>query len=178
MDLKPHLRGRNLKWNWDSITKHCVENPSSIEDVLAYCTDEETIIQQNAGAVLGKIIDLDKKILIQYEQRILDLLGTDPHDAVKRAAMRVFQFIEIDEEVEGQLFDTAMTYVNNPEEAIAVRAFGMTAARRVCEKYPELANELLPPIEVMVDQKLSSGIVNRGEKELKILRKLTSELQP
>jgi hypothetical protein len=172
MDLKPHLRDRNLKWNWDAISKYCVENPKSIHDILDYCNDDEIGIQQNAGAVLGKIINLDKSVLIPHEQRILSCLKSNPHNAVKRAAMRVFQFIEISKEVEGELFDTAMAFVNNPEEPIAVRAFGMSAARRVCELYPELANELIPPIEVMVDQKLSSGIVSRGKRELKILREL------
>ena len=174
MDLKPHLRGRNLKWNWNSITDYCVKNPSEIEKILNFCRDEETIIQQNAGAVLGKIIDKDKKVLIKHEQEILDNLLLNPHVAVKRASMRVFQFIHLDEEIEGLLFDIAMNYVNDNEEPIAVRAFAMTVARRVCERYPELVHELIPPIEVMVDQKLSSGIVNRGKRELKLLYKISA----
>ena len=172
MDLKQHLRGRNLKWNWDSISKHCIQHPKDIEQILAYCVNEEVILQQNAGAVLGKIIDLDKKVLLKHQRRMIDNLKLNPHDAVKRATMRVYQWLEIDEEIEGELFDLIIKYLANPEEAIAVKAFGMSAGRRICEKYPELANELLPYVEVLVEQKLSSGVVNRGEKELRLLRKL------
>ena len=172
MDLKQHLRGRNLKWNWDSITKHCIEHPKSIQQIVDYCVDEEAIVCQNAGAVLGKIVDLDKKILLPYFGQMLRNLKSNPHDAVKRASMRVWQFAEIPEKLEGEIFDQAMKYVADKNEAIAIRAFGMTAARKVCQKYPELAQELLPFVEVMVDQKLSAGIVSRGKKELKILNGL------
>ncbi len=172
MDLKQHLRGRNLKWNWDSITDYCVKHPKSIQQIVDYCIDEEMIICQNAGAVLGKIVDLDKKVLIPFYKQMLYNLTQSPHDAVKRASMRVWQYAEITEEFEGEIFDQAMKYVADKNEAIAVRAFAMTAARKVCQKYPELAQELLPFVETMVDQKLSSGIISRGKKELKLLRAL------
>lgn len=172
MDLKQHLRGRNLKWNWDSISKYCVDHPKSIRQIVDYCVDHETIVCQNAGAVLGKIVDLDKKILSPYFHQMLDNLKSDPHDAVKRASMRVWQYAEIPEDHEGEIFDFAMKYVAAQTEAIAIRAFSITVARKICQRYPELAQELLPFIEVMVDQKLSSGIVSRGKKELEILRSL------
>ena len=172
MDLKVHLRGRNLKWNWDSISKYCVDHPKSIHQILDYCVDKEVILQQNAGAVLGKIIDLDKQVLIQHLPQMMENLKLEPHAAVKRATMRVMQFIEISEEVEGEVFDVAMRYLRSADEPIAVKAFAMTAARKICQRYPELANELIPIIEVLVEQKVSSGILNRGQKELRILRKL------
>jgi hypothetical protein len=67
-------------------------------------------------------------------------------------------------------------YLKSPDESIAVKAFGMTSLRRICEKYPELASELIPYIEILVDQKASAGIVNRGEKELKKLRELLAKI--
>ena len=172
MDLKKHLRDRNLKWNWDAIAKYCIENPASIAKILDYCTDEEIIIQQNAGAVLGKLIDHDKQVLYPYQQRFIAILSQNPHDAVKRGMMRVYQWLAIDEEIEGELFDYIIKYLANPEEAIAIKAFGMTVARRICEKYPELANELLPYVETLVQQKVSAGVSNRGKKEMKILNAL------
>lgn len=172
MDLKQHLRGRNLKWNWDSISDYVVKHPNSIQQIIHYCVDDETIVCQNAGAVLGKIVDLDKKILIPYYDQMVANLRLNPHDAVKRASMRVWQFAEITEEFEGEIFDIAMSYVSDKNAAIAIRAFGITAARKICQKYPELAHELIPFVETMVDQKISAGIISRGKKELKLLRDL------
>ena len=59
-ELKENLKRRNLKWNWDAIAADCVAKPKQIPRLLSYCTDNEVIVQQNAGAVLGKIIDLDQ----------------------------------------------------------------------------------------------------------------------
>lgn len=176
MDLREHLRGRNLKWNWDEIAKYCAKNPNSIPLIIEYCRDKETIVQQNAGAVLGKLVDLDKKLLVPYLVDITALLDMDSHDAVKRAVMRVFQWADISEEVEGELFDYVIRSLQSKETPIAIKAFGITVARRICEKYPELANELIPYVEVLVDQKPSAGIVNRGEKELKLLHKINEQL--
>lgn len=172
MDLRKHLLDRNLKWNWDEIAAYCIKNPSAIQQIVDYCEDPEVHVQQNAGAVLGKLIDLDKKILDPYAKQIVDLLEKDIHDAVKRAIMRVYQWAEISEEVEGELFEFVINALKSQEAPIAIKAFGMTVARRICEKYPELAAELIPYLEIIVDERPSAGMVNRAEKELKKLRQL------
>lgn len=174
MNLRQHLLDRNLKWNWDEIAKYCVKHPKTIIQVVNFTMDEEVHVQQNAGAVIGKIVDLDRKILTPYLVTMVSNLTRNPHDAVKRATLRVFQFSEIPEEVEGELFEYVIATLKSLEEPIATKAFGMTAARRICERYPELANELIPLIEIIVEEKLSAGLVNRGQKELKILRRLVS----
>lgn len=174
MNLRQHLLDRNLKWNWDEIAKYCVKHPESIKEVVEFTMDHEVHVQQNAGAVIGKIVDLDRKILTPYLETMVSNLSNNPHDAVKRATLRVFQFSEIPEEVEGELFEYIIKALKSLEEPIAIKAFGMTAARRICERYPELVNELIPLIEIIVEEKLSAGLVNRGQKELKILRRLVS----
>lgn len=173
MDLKKHLRGRNLKWNWDSIRDYVLTNPALVIDLIQYCKDEETIVQQNAGAVLGKIVDKDKVLLKPHQQTLIEVLKTNPHDAVKRAIMRIFQLMEISAEVEGEVFDLAVQYLQDAEEPIAVKAFSMSSARKICVKYPDLAPELTGIIEILVEAKSSTGIVSRGKKELQILASLS-----
>jgi len=136
MDLKQHLKGRNLKWNWDSISEYCVKNPKSIDQIIKYCIDDEIILQQNAGAVLGKIVDIDRTILTEHFKSMLDNLDLNPHDAVKRASMRVWQYAEIPEDLEGEIFDVDRRYVSDHNEPIAVRAFTMTVARNIFHLYP------------------------------------------
>ena len=174
MDLRKHLLDRNLKWNWDGIATYCVKNPSAIQQIVDYCQDEEVHVQQNAGAVLGKLIDHDKELLDAYATQIVSLIEKDVHDAVKRAVMRIYQWAEISEEIEGELFEFVINALKSQEAAIAIKAFGMTVARRICEKYPELAAELIPYLEVIIEERPSSGMVNRAEKELKNLHKISN----
>jgi hypothetical protein len=82
--------------------------------------------------------------------------------------------MDVPEGLEGEVFEKGIQYLKSPEESIAVKAFSMTSLRRICKKYPELSSELIPYIEILVDQKASAGIVNRGQKELKLLRALSA----
>lgn len=157
VELEEKLRRRNLKWNWDAIAADCVANPEQVPLLLGFCTDDEVAVLQIAGAVLGKIIDLDQEILVPHLSKLHKNLRANPHDAAKRATMRVLQSIEIPEAVEGEVFDVAMRFVSDVDEAVAIRAFSMTVARRMCQRYPPLRHELLPILRELIEQKASVG---------------------
>ena len=149
-----------------------MKNPKEIQQIVDHCQNNEIHIRQNSGAVLGKLIDHDKHLLDPYLIQIAELLKQTTHDAVQRAIMRVFQYSDIPEEVEGDLFEFVINALKSLEVAIAIKAFGMTVARRICEKYPELANEMIPLLEIIIAEKPSTGLVNRAGKELKKLNQL------
>lgn len=172
MDLRKHLLDRNLKWNWDEIAKYCLRNPKDVRQIVEYCRDENEHVTKNAGAVIGKLIDYDKSILDPYLEELVKILHENRHDAVKRGITRVFQYASCPEESEGDLFDWVISALQSMEEAVAVKAFGMTAARKICEKYPELAGEMIPLLEMIIYENPSAGLENRAKKELKKLLKL------
>jgi uncharacterized protein (UPF0262 family) len=84
--------------------------------------------------------------------------------------MRVYQWADIPEEIEGKLFDIAIRFLQDSEQPIAVKVFSMTAAHRVVERYPDLANELYEAIRQCMPHG-SAGLKNRGNKTLKMLEK-------
>ena len=173
--LEENLRRQNLKWNWDSIAADCLADPKLLPHLVKCCTHEEMQLQQNAGAVLGKLIDLDRKILVPHLRAMLENLKEEPHDAVKRATMRVLERIDISEELEGEVYDTAMRYLTDFGQPVAIRAFSMTAARRICQRYPSLCQELLPVVQGFFELKEPAGILARARKELKILEKIKDQ---
>ena len=173
--LIENLKRQNLKWNWDEVAADVVAHPRLAPHLLEACVSTDVHIQQTAGAVLGKIIDLDEEILVPHLSILLKNAKSNPHDAVKRATMRVLQTIEIPEELEGDVFDLAVGYVSDFREAVAIRAFSMTVARRICERYPPLRQELLPIVREFFEQKSSAGILARARKELKLLEALKDE---
>ena len=172
MNLESKLRDRNLKWNWDKIASFVIDNPNYLQELVNSSLKGDKIIRQNACAVIGKITDRNKIILSPYYGLLIEHLNTKPIDAFKRNTLRIFQTCEIPKEQEGFLFDISLNYLKSLDEPIAVKAFSMTTARRITEKYPELAVELLHQIEILVEEKVSAGITNRGKRESKILRKL------
>ena len=177
-DLRERLRGQNLRVTWEPVARDCVAEPALIPPLLNLCVDPELEVQKNAGAVVGKIIDLDRGILVPHLPRLLDNLKTNPHDAVKRGTLRVLERIEIPEAVEGEVFDIAMRYVSDYKEPIAIRANAMTTAHRLCQRYPSLRSELQPIVEDLLQQKSSAGITARARRELKLLEALDGLEEP
>lgn len=175
MELKEQLQDRNLKWNWDTIADHVIRKPDLMEELIRFSFEGEVIEQQNAAAVLSKICDRKKSLLTPYLVKLFKHLEKHPIDAVKRSTMRTFQFAPIPEEIEGELFDKAVQYLRSMNEPIAIKAFSLTCARRICEKYPELANELIPLVELVLEEKISSGMTNRAGHELIKLRKIAQK---
>ena len=176
MNLKERLQGRNLKWNWDAIASDIIQHTKMIDELINFSFKGEKIEKQNAAAVIGKICDQDKKILDPYLEILFNHLETNPIDAVKRSTIRIFQFTNIPESIESELFDLSLAYVTSIDEPIAIKAFGITVARRICEKYPELSNELIPIVEIIKKEKISSGMTNRAKHELKKLRKIQNKI--
>ncbi len=106
---------------------------------------------------------------------IIALLQNTKDSSIVRNSIRLFQFIDVPEENEGLFFELGLKSMKLAESPIAVKAFSMTALRRICEKYPELSAELIPQIEILIEEKVSPAIVHRGKEELKILHKLAKK---
>ena len=70
------------------------------------------------------------------------------------------------------MFDCCLSYLTDVEETVAVKAFSMTVLYRICQKYPDLKQELIPVIEDNLAYSDKAGLQNRGKKILKKLYQL------
>lgn len=160
------------KYNWEKgfqlVNDNLQLNAVVVNDFLKQ--DKKTILF--SSQVVSLLADKKAKEIAPYLGKMIDALNQHSPDAYKRIVMRIFQTIEVPEDYEGKFFDLGISFLKSMNEPIAVKAFAMTALRKICEKYPDLKYELIPQIEQLVTEKVSAGIVNRGEKELKRLRKI------
>ena len=84
------------------------------------------------------------------QRRIWDALGASPDDSVRRDLWRALSFVtDIDDDIAGAVFDTAVRVVTSSKEPIAIRAHAMFAARNVALPYPELRRELRLVLEAL-----------------------------
>ena len=164
-----------MKWKWDEMATYCTNHPEEIKAVVKLCLENNKDIQINASMILQRLIDKDKNILNPYLGLLITYLKKNVHDAVKRMVIRVFQTAEIPKNAEGELFEYSIKNLKSQEAPIAFKVFSMTVARRICEKYPELMAELIPYLEMIIEEKPSAGLVNRAKKELKQLQDLSGK---
>lgn len=172
MDKEFHNDHPMSKSYWQQEVSRIGSDQKRFDELIKNVKAESIKGGLNYSQIMTLISDKHPQLFAKHSQHLAELFAKTKNSSVKRNIIRCFQTINIPEESEGILFEEGLKALQASEEPIAVKAFGMTVLRRICEKYPDLAAELIPVIEILVEQKVSAGIVNRGEKELKKLRKL------
>lgn len=91
-------------------------------------------------------------------------------DSLKRSILRTLQFVAIPEKNQATIIDACLELVINKKSAVAVKAFALGILENMVKLYPELKNELISAIELILPT-ASSGLKNRGQHILKRLSK-------
>lgn len=64
------------------------------------------------------------------------------HRAVVRSVIRLLQFVDIPEELHGQVMDNCFRYIEDIKEKPAVKAFALTVLHKLSKTYPEILHEI------------------------------------
>lgn len=175
MNIESHLLLENSRKNWNEVIDFVGTDEERFAQLVDLFFTGEMRLVQRASQPLSSIAEKHPHLVKPYLAQMVAYLKSNPIDAVKRNTMRIFQFIEIPDELDGDLFEIGMRYLADVVEPIAVKAFTMTVLRKICQKYPELASELIFQIEILVKENVSAGITNRGQHELKKLHKILAQ---
>ena len=176
MDLKALILSKNSKEIWNQVACIAIESPKKIEVIINFFECDNIFLVQRSTQIMSKIYDQRPDLLAPYFMRLINGLKKPQSDAYKRNVLRIFQTASIPESGVSLLFDQALKYIQQKDEAIAIQAFSFTVLRKICESYPDLAPEVKDSIELVLLENNSAGIQNRGKKEIKRLEKIISKL--
>jgi len=126
-------------------------------------------LTQRAAYPLIFLADRNPKGFKAYLPDMFERVKDPVHDAVIRNTLRLFQLVDLPEEIEGPVFDSCLHYLQTPRYPVAIRVFAMTILTNLSLKYPELSHEVVPLIRDILEVSDSPGLVSRGKKELKRL---------
>ncbi len=98
-------------------------------------------ITQRAVRIISQIADKQPELVEPYLPQIVATLATNPGYAVKRNVVRLLQEVALPEELQGEIAGYCFAFLENPKEAIAVRAFSVSVLARICLEQPELKRE-------------------------------------
>ncbi len=175
MEIAEQLLKMNSRKTWDEVIAFIGQDEERFAVLMDLYFNGETRIVQRASQPVGVIGEKQPRLIKPYLTELVTHLQSNPIDAVKRNTMRIFQFIDVPEDLEGLLFEIALNYLKSASEPVAIKAFSMTALRKIATKHPDLAIEVIHQIEILVEEKVSKGIVSRGNSELKKLHSICSE---
>ena len=153
-----------------------IENDAQKFDTLIQMVlNEEDRLAQRAAHVMTKVLDRYPDLLIPYlSEMVRRLQEKKVPVALKRNFMRCLRIIDIPEEYEGHILDIGMNYLNDPKEAIAVKAHSMQVVFNLSRDYPELLNELKLIITEMLPHG-SAGIRSRVRITLEDIKRRESK---
>ena len=176
MNLSAQILKENSRKNWETVGRFIIRNPEKFEELVHLVIHEKGRLARLASQVMTNLADDHPELFTsRHLNALINLLQKTKDFSIVRNSIRLFQFIDVPDENEGRFFELGLKFMKLAESPIAVKAFSMTALRRICEKYPELSAELVPQIEILIEEKVSPAIVHRGKEELKILYKLAGK---
>ncbi len=167
MNFKKVLSHGHSKVINNEIVEYIGNNDARFVKLLKCVLGDDMRLSQKASWALGDVSLKYPVLYNKYHRELIDALKVKQnHNAIRRNIVRTYQFADIPEEFEAELYDICLNFIADSEEAIAVKAFSIRVCERIIEKYPEMANELLTIIKSNITI-WSSGLKNRGNKFIK-----------
>jgi len=127
----------------NEIVAYVGSSKKRMADLMHFFFHEKWRYGQRAAWSLGRIGVKNPELIQPYLNEMVAKLDDEVHDAVKRNTVRIFEDIQIPEELEGPLYDKCLAFVIDTKVAIAIRCFSLTICGKIAEKYPDLQGELL-----------------------------------
>src|SRR5690606_15375684 len=166
MDLYQELLPGSSKASIDRITNYIQDDPVKFSQLYHYFLSNDGAIQRKAIWALSCCVEKWSDLIIPYCKELIPYLQqARSSDGVKRNILRLFQFIDIPENIEEDLLANCFDFLANCQEAVAVRVFAMQLLAKLSLKYPEIKNEL----DLLIEDELpyaQPAFVNRGRKIL------------
>ena len=167
MDIAKKLdQGHNKTINAE-IVEYVGKSEKRFQKLLNCVLGEDMRLSHRASWALGDASLKYPDLYNKHHRVLIDALKVKQnHNAIRRNIVRTYQFADIPEEYEAELYDVCLNFVADSDEMIAVRAFSIRVCERIIEKYPEMKNELLEVIKSNMSV-WSAGLKSRGNKFLK-----------
>lgn len=180
MNLRTELLREHSARQTRRLADYACAHPTALAELLQlfwYGAERE---RQLAADVMGWVGERRPKWLVPHLPGLLAAAQAGPGQppAVRRAVVRVLQFVPVPEEWQALAFDTCLAMLRAPREPVAIRAYALTAAARLAGPYSELAAEVINTIENALITTDSAALRNRAARELPKLRDLVREVLP
>lgn len=170
MELEEWIQNSKVKKDWKAIAQWILDENEIESLIQLFLQTKDRRLAQQAAGVFMNLVDIDKNVFFPFQKILVDQLSNSNLTVTQqRNIFRLFQFVFIREEIEGELLNESFKVLENPNLPIAVRVFAMTVAARLAERYHEIIPELRNLIELNLELGPSQGFKNRAAKILNSL---------
>ena len=146
--LKEHSRSQcNKIVHWIGNTQ------ARFDELMQLFFSGEYLLTQRAAWPLGYCVIAHPTLIDKHLAPLIAFMQKPGvHNAVKRNTLRLLQVVHIPENYEGTIMDLCFSYITNPREKAAVKAFSLTVLSNLARQYPEI----LPEIRLVIEERWNS----------------------
>ncbi len=171
MNLGAILKEKQSKENRDAIIKYVGSSQEKMEELMSFFFSDDLRTCQNASWPMTYLAEKYQHLIHPYLKQMNENLNHPHHDAVIRNTVRVWQFLDIPEELQGPIYERCFEYLADYDRPVAVRAFSVAVLYNITLKFPDLKHELIELMEDVYPHG-SSGLKNRLKKAILNLKKI------
>ncbi|WP_276133415.1 hypothetical protein [Polluticoccus soli] len=170
MDLRAEILKEHSRVQSEKIAKWIGNNPDRFKEFMHLFLNDEYRVVQRAAWVLSVVAEKHHELALPYLPAMVKKMSEPGvHVAVKRNVVRILQFIEIPEELHGDIMNACFDLLGDLKETIAVRVFAMTVLANLAKTYPDIKQELRTIIEDELSHEPSKAFIARSKQLLKNL---------
>ncbi len=129
------------------VTAWLLKNPMEFEVLITLMADKDLFIAQNAAWVMSDAVKINKQLVKPHFEQLHNIIINTKTDGIKRNILRVWQWVQIPENMQYNVADICLQYLQNHKETVAVKAFSLTVLQNMMVYIPELKEEILFEIE-------------------------------
>lgn len=151
MNAKEHIQslldqGHNKELR-NEIIAYVGSSKSRMKALMHFFFHDKMRYNQRSSWAVGEIGVHSFKMVEPFLVDMIKAMEAHKHDAIVRNVLRIFEDVDIPEDIEGSLCDRCFHYVADPNYAVAIRAFSLSVLHRIVRKHPDLQGELIALIE-------------------------------
>lgn len=111
----------------------------------------DPLVTQRAAWILSYCYEYHPQLITPWLPALIEKMQEPGvHEAVKRNVVRLLVCTDIPKPLLGIVVSLCFEYLNSVDTPIAVKAHSMSVLQRVAEQKPDMKNELLTTIELMM----------------------------
>jgi len=164
MNLEKEILQANFREQAVALAQHIISDKNLFAELMKLYFSHEPRICQRAAWIVSHCAEHDNSLLVPYIKPMIKNLYKNVGDATKRNTVRVLRFLDIPEELWGEIIEICFRYLKG-NEAIAIKVFSMTILYNLSHEIPEI----IPELKISIEDQLpygSPGFKSRGNKIL------------
>jgi hypothetical protein len=166
MNIREALRAEHSKRQTMAIVDHVGSDPKRFAELMSVFFEGEYRLTQRAAWSMNYCVERQPQLIYPYLPRLVAQLERDGvHDAVKRNALRLMQFVDVPSRLKGKTYSICVDLIADPLQPVAVKVFAISVAAKIARSSADLMNEL----QLVVEETLPHSSVALHKRARKVM---------